>query len=154
MNDAKPAPGLSPFAQDHIKHYLESGGKEGHLWGSARAAYGGRSQTTLLLTVTGRKSGQRLIFPLIYGQAAGGYVVVASKGGAPQHPGWYLNLLANPKVEVQVGTSRFPAVARVLAGEERGAIWQHMVNQFPPYAEYQQNTAREIPVVMLEPAAM
>ena len=153
MAEAKPAPGLSDFALDHLRHYLESGGKEGHMWGSTRAAYGGRAQPTLLLTVTGRKSGERLIFPLIYGEAAGGYVVVASKGGSTQHPGWYLNLLADPKVDVQIATRKFQATARVLTGAERGAVWEQMVKQFAPYAEYQKTAGREIPVVVLIPAA-
>ena len=77
----------------------------------------------LLLTTTGRKSGERFIFPLFYGKTGDGYIVVASKGGAPQHPGWYRNLLANPDVDVQVGTTKLKARARTATGEERARFW-------------------------------
>src|SRR4051812_32311221 len=82
MNEAKPAPNLSEWGQDHVKRYLESGGKEGHIWGQGHPSYASGPQTMLLLTVTGRKSGQRLIFPMIYGEYEGRHIVVASKGGA------------------------------------------------------------------------
>ena len=77
--------------------------------------------------------------------------MVASKGGAPQHPGWYRNLLANPEVEVQVGTEKCKARARTATGEERGRLWQRALEFWPPYAEYQKKTEREIPVVVLDP---
>ena len=99
-----------------------------------------------------RKSGQKLIFPLFYGDTDnGGYIIVASKGGAPQHPGWYRNLLANPEVEVQVGTAKMKARARTATGEERRRLWQEALKFWPPYAEYQRKTEREIPVVVLDP---
>ena len=101
------------------------------------------------MTTTGRKSGERLIFPLIYGEAAGGYVVVASKAGADKHPSWYLNLEANPEVEVQVGGEVFTARALTVEGAERTRLWQRMVETFPRYAEYQERTARRLPVVVL-----
>jgi proline iminopeptidase len=81
---------------------------------------------------------------------AGGYFVVASKGGAPEHPGWYKNLLANPEVEVQVGTRHLKARARIAAGAERARLWEQALGFWPPYADYQQKTEREIPVVVLE----
>jgi len=88
--------------------------------------------------------------PLIYGEADGNYVIVASKGGAPEHPGWYLNLTAKPEVEVQVLANRFRAKARTVTGEERARLWQKMAAIYPPYNAYQKKTDREIPVVVLE----
>jgi proline iminopeptidase len=88
--------------------------------------------------------------PLIYGKTDKGYVVVASKGGAPQHPGWYLNLVAHPEVEVQVVAERFRAKARTATGEERVELWKKMALIYPPYNAYQAKTDREIPVVVLE----
>ena len=105
---------------------------------------------TLLLTTTGRRSGQPLVIPLIYGKADRGYVVIASKGGAPKHPGWYLNLVAQPEVGVQVIAERFRATALTATGEERADLWKKMVAIYPPYTEYQGKTDREIPVVVLE----
>ena len=95
----------------------------------------GRPEITvpsLLLTMTGRKSGERFIFPLFYGQAGDGYIVVASKGGAPQHPGWYRNILANPDVDVQVGTAKMTARARTATGEERARLWEKSLEFWPP----------------------
>ena len=94
--------------------------------------------TTLLLTTTGRKSGNALLLPLIYRPSGGGgYCVIASKGGAPAHPAWFLNLQANPDVHVQVASEKFDAVARVAEGEEREKLWQLMVDYYGPYADYQ-----------------
>ena len=114
----------------------------------------GRPEITvpsLLLTTTGRKSGGKFIFPLFYGTAGSSYFVVASKGGAPEHPGWYRNILANPDVEVQVGTAKMKARARTATGEERARLWEKSLEFWPPYADYQRKTEREIPVVVLEP---
>jgi deazaflavin-dependent oxidoreductase (nitroreductase family) len=105
----------------------------------------------LLLTTTGRKSGERFIFPLFYGKTGDSYIVVASKGGAPEHPGWYRNLVVNPEVDVQVATAKFKARARTATGEERAKLWQEALKFWPPYADYQKMTEREIPVVVLEP---
>ncbi|MBI6031142.1 nitroreductase family deazaflavin-dependent oxidoreductase, partial [Clostridium perfringens] len=79
---------------------------------------------SLLLTTTGRKSGEKFIFPLFYGKVSSSYVVVASKGGAPEHPGWYRNLVANPDVEIQVGTAKLQARARTAVGDERTRLWE------------------------------
>ena len=109
---------------------------------------------SLLLTTTGRKSGEQFIFPLFYGKTGDSYIViivVASKGGAPQHPGWYRNLLANPEVQVQVGTQKMKARARTATGEERTRLWQEALKFWPPYADYQRKTERQIPVVVLDP---
>ncbi|TMJ78379.1 MAG: nitroreductase family deazaflavin-dependent oxidoreductase [Alphaproteobacteria bacterium] len=137
---------------EHANRYLSSGGKEGHLY---KMTQPGRPEITvpsLLLTTTGRKSGEKFIFPLFYGDTGkGSYIVVASKGGAPQHPGWYRNLLANPEVEVQVGTAKMKARARTATGAERAKLWQEALKFWPPYADYQTKTEREIPVVVLDP---
>ena len=88
--------------------------------------------------------------PLIFGQSGPDYVVVASKGGAPAHPAWYLNLEANPDVEVQVKADKFKARARTATGTERAALWAKMVDIYPPYADYQKKTDRQIPLVVLQ----
>jgi proline iminopeptidase len=140
------------WIQKHVKQYLESGGKDGHMWDST-AVGGPGPLPTLLLTTTGRKSGQKHLVPLIYGKTEGGAVVIASKGGAPEHPGWYRNLTANPDVEVQVGTEKFRARASTVEGAERAKLWDEMVKIYPPYTDYQQKTARKIPVVLLKRSA-
>jgi deazaflavin-dependent oxidoreductase (nitroreductase family) len=108
--------------------------------------------TTLLLTTTGRRSGQARTTPLIYGRDGDRYVVVASRGGAPQHPAWYENLAAHPEVTVQVMADRFKARARTASAAERPALWKTMAAIWPPYDEYQAKTSRTIPVVVLERA--
>lgn len=144
---------LPDWIRDHLKRYLETDGEDGHLWD---ASLGGGSGMipTLILTTTGRKSGNALPLPLIYGELDGGYVVIASKGGAPTHPVWYLNLVAEPEVQVQVKAKKFRARARTASGAERATIWEQMVGIYAPYAEYQVRAGdREIPVVVLEPAS-
>ncbi|MCG8590776.1 MAG: nitroreductase family deazaflavin-dependent oxidoreductase [Proteobacteria bacterium] len=141
---------LPDWIREHVRRYLESDGADGHLWDSSFAG-GPGVVPTLLLTTTGRKSGKPKLLPLIYGKTDGGYAIVASKGGAPEHPAWYLNLTAQPEVAVQVEAKRFRARARTLAGAERRAVWDQMVEIYAPYTEYQQRTEREIPVVVLEP---
>ena len=141
---------LPGWIQDHLRRYLESDGEDGHMW-DASLAGGSGSVPTLLLTTTGRRSGEPRILPLIYGEAEGAYLVVGSKGGNPHHPSWYLNLVAEPEVGVQVGARRFRARARTAKGEERSALWKQMLGVWPAYAQYQERTGREIPVVVLEP---
>lgn len=131
------------FGQDHIERYVETGGAEGHDWQGTHC---------LLLTTTGVKSGQERIAPLIYGTRGDDYLVVASKGGAPEHPAWYVNLKADPKVRVQVKDDVFDAVARDGTASERDALWAIMVKEWPSYDEYQTKTDREIPVVVLSRA--
>ena len=151
MSQAEIAENLPGWIKNHLRRYLESNGEDGHLWDTSQG--GGLGLTpTLLLTTTGRKSGRALILPLIYGEADGNYVIIASKGGAPEHPAWYLNLVDNPTVEVQVKADCFSAKARVANGEERTKLWDQMVGVYPPYTEYQTRTEREIPVVVLERA--
>ena len=107
---------------------------------------------SLMLTTTGRRSGEKFVFPLYYGTTGDSYIVVASKGGAPDHPGWYKNLVANPDVEVQVGTKKLKAKARTVTDEERAKLWPVALKFWPPYADYAKKTEREIPVVVLDPA--
>ena len=122
---------------------MESGGKDGHIW---------EGVTTLLLTTTGRRSGEQRTTPLIYGRDGDRYLVVASRGGAPEHPGWYQNLAAHPEIQVQVMADRFKARTRTATSAERPALWKTMAAIWPAYDEYQARTAREIPVVIIERA--
>ena len=138
---ANSRPELPDWIADHVKKYLETNGTDGHIW---------RGVPTLLLTTTGRRSGESLLLPLIYGQDGANYLVVASKGGAPVHPGWYQNLVANPEVEVQVGAEKFKAHARTATAAEKPALWEKMAAIWPAYNEYQQRTPRAIPIVILE----
>jgi proline iminopeptidase len=136
---------------EHTKRYLASGGTDGHIYKMTQPGRPELQVPSLLLTTTGRKSGERFIFPLFYGTEGDSYFVIASKGGAPQHPGWYRNILADPDVEVQAGTVKTKARARTASGAERARLWQKSLEFWPPYADYQQKTEREIPVVVLDP---
>jgi|SRR6516162_7568026 len=124
MTDAKLAPNLPGWMVEHAHRYLSSGGTDGHMHKPTQPGRPDITVPSLLLTTTGRKSGEKFIFPLYYGKTGDSYIVVASKGGAPQHPGWYRNLVANPDVEVQVGTQKMKARARTATGEERTRLWQ------------------------------
>lgn len=135
--------GARPWVREHLERYLQTDGEDGHIW---------RGVPTLLLTTTGRKSGEPYTTPLIYGEDAGRYVVVASRGGAPSHPQWYRNLDANPSVGLQVAAQKFQATARTASPDEKPALWALMTGIYPPYDEYQAATEREIPVVILERA--
>ena len=151
MAEAKLAPNLPQWMIDHANRYVSSGGTEGHIYTVTPPGYAQMDVPSLLLTTTGRKSGEKFIFPLFYGETGDSYIIVASKGGAPEHPGWYRNLLAHPEVEVQVGTKHFKARARTASGTERAQLWQQALEFWPPYADYQKKTEREIPVVVLDP---
>ena len=129
------------FGQEHVRRYLQTDGAEGHDW---------QGTTVLILTTTGRRSGEPRSTPLIYGRRGEDHVVVASKGGAEEHPAWYLNLSEQPDVTVQVRGDRFKAHARTVTGEEKPDLWRMMTGRWPPYAEYQRKTRRDIPVVVLE----
>jgi deazaflavin-dependent oxidoreductase (nitroreductase family) len=131
----------SLFGDDHIAKYEASHGEVGYLWNGA---------TCVVLHTKGRKTGELRKFPLIYGQRGDDLVLIASKGGAPEHPGWYLNLLADPDVAVQVKAEVFPVHARTAEGAERQQLWDLMLQQWPDYDDYQARTDREIPVVVLE----
>lgn len=138
------------FVAAHLRTYLESGGKEGHLWDASVAGEGLGPTPTLLLTTIGRKSGQKRTTPLIYGAVGADIVVIGSKGGSETHTSWFRNLQANPTAEIQIGTAHFKVRARIATGQERARIWQHMLKVYPPYQDYQNKTKREIPVVVLE----
>ncbi|MFG1701008.1 nitroreductase family deazaflavin-dependent oxidoreductase [Nonomuraea sp. NPDC049309] len=129
------------YGKEHVQRYQETDGAEGHDWNNT---------TVLLLTTKGRKSGKPVTTPLIYQRFGDDYLVVASKGGAPDHPQWYKNLLANPEVEVQVKADKFRARARTAEPSEKPEMWRTMVRAWPDYEEYQKKTDREIPVVVLE----
>jgi deazaflavin-dependent oxidoreductase (nitroreductase family) len=137
----EPARQLPGWIVDHMRKYVETDGKDGHIWNGV---------PTLLLTTTGRKSKQPLMLPLIYGKDGDRHVIVASKGGDPNHPAWYLNLVAQPKVQVQVGAAKFAANARTATAKERPALWKLMAKIWPAYDDYQKKTDREIPLVVLE----
>lgn len=130
------------FGEEHVRRYRETGGEVGHIW------RGGTK--ILLLTTKGRKTGNATTSPLIYASDGDRYVVIASKGGAPAHPGWYLNLSKDPAVIVQVMGDVFPARAYTAEGEERERLWKLATQQWPDYDEYAKKTDREIPVVVLE----
>ena len=107
---------------------------------------------TLLLITTGKKSGKKRPLPLIYKQVGDNYVIIASKGGAPAHPSWYVNLVSTPECEIHVGRNQMQAVARTASGAEREALWAELAEIYPPYNDYQKSAGdREIPVVVLEP---
>jgi deazaflavin-dependent oxidoreductase (nitroreductase family) len=132
------------YGQEHVARYEATDGEEGHDW---------RGTQTLILTTTGRKSGAPRKAPLIYGEHGDDLLVVASKGGSPEPPAWYVNLQADPEVDVQVWGERFKARARDATPEEKPELWKVMTAEWPDYDEYQTRTDREIPVVVLERAA-
>lgn len=134
-------PDLTLLNESHIAKYRETDGEVGYIWNGA---------TCLLLTATGRSSGQPRTVALIYAADSDRCIVVASKGGAPDHPNWYKNLSADPTVEVQVKGDVFAATARTVVGEERDRCWAIAAEQWPNYNQYQERTARVIPVVVLE----
>jgi deazaflavin-dependent oxidoreductase (nitroreductase family) len=129
------------FGTEHVERYRETDGAEGHEW---------QGTQTLLLTTTGRKSGEARTTPLIYAPYGDAYTVIASKGGSDEPPAWYLNLSENPDVEVQIKGDVFKARARTASAEEKPGTWATMVAEWPAYDDYQRSTEREIPVVVLE----
>ena len=139
-----------PWIKEHIALY-RSDPEKAHMWDSTPLG-GPGLLPTLLLTTRGRKSGEARALPLIYGELGASYVVIASKGGMPDHPLWFRNLEADASCELQAGAKKLSARARVAEGEERERIWKQMVEVYPPYVDYQKNTERTIPVVVLDPA--
>jgi deazaflavin-dependent oxidoreductase (nitroreductase family) len=129
------------FGQEHVERYQATDGEEGHYWQGTLA---------LLLTTTGRKSGEKRTTPLIYGRRGDDVMIVASKGGSDEPPAWFHNIEADPEVEVQIKGDKFRAKARVATPEERPEVWRTMAGYWPDYDAYQGNTDREIPVVILE----
>ncbi len=140
-----------PWIAEHIELY-RTDPEKAHMWDSSPLG-GPGLLPTLLLTTTGRKSGEPRALPLIYGEAGNGNVIIASKCGMPNHPIWYLNLEANPDCELMVGSKPVSARARTAEGEERERLWAEMAKIYPPYDDYQKNAgSRRIPVVVLDPA--
>lgn len=135
-------PDFSLFGDEHVRQYEATGGTVGHDWNGT---------SCLILRVHGRKTGQLRKFPLIYGMDGGDYVLVASKGGYPKHPGWYENLVANPDCEVQVRDQVLPVRARTGTPADKARVWPIMTKQWPDYDNYQAGSSREIPVVLLTP---
>lgn len=136
-------PDLLLVGDDHVRAYRETGGETGYLWNGV---------PTLLLTVTGRRTGRALTSALIFGRDGGNYLVVASMGGAPRHPSWYLNLQANPAATIQVRADELAVVARTASADEKPRLWKIMTEVWPNYDVYQSRTDRDIPVVLLTPA--
>jgi deazaflavin-dependent oxidoreductase (nitroreductase family) len=140
------------WQQRHLKAYRETEGKIGHFVDFT--PFGGPPEVPcLILETTGRKSGTPQLLPLIYGEDSKNFVIVASKGGAPKHPAWFLNLESSSAVKFQVGGKKFSGKAVVAPSTERLRLYDMMTKIYPAYAEYQQNTDREIPVVLLKPEA-
>ena len=135
-------PDFTLFGNEHVRQYEATGGKIGHDWNDT---------SCLVLRTTGRKSGKGRKFPLIYGRDGNDYVVVASKGGAPDHPGWYKNLVAHPEAEIQVWDKVIPVTARTGSAADKARVWSTMTAQWPDYDKYQKSTQRDIPVVLLHP---
>ena len=138
---AKPAVDLSLLGEEHVRVYRETNGERGYIWNGA---------PILLLTTTGRQSGEARTIPIIFSRYGDSYVIMGSRGGSPTHPAWYLNILANPQVELQVKADKFAAVARTAESPEREAIWKEALKVWPRYEDYQSRTTRQIPVVVIE----
>lgn len=135
-------PDLLLLGDDHVRAYRESGGEVGYLWNGV---------PTLLLTATGRRTGRKLTSPLIFARDGDDYLIVASMGGAPRHPNWFLNLQAKPEAEIQVKAETLPVVARAASATEKPRLWKIVTDVWPNYDVYQSRTDRDIPVVVLSP---
>lgn len=135
-------PDLALVGADHVAAYRETAGEVGYLWNGV---------PTLLLTVTGRRSRQPRTSALIFGRDGADYLVVASMGGAPNHPQWYRNLQSDPVAHVQVRDQQFDVAARTADPDEKPALWRIMTGIWPNYDAYQARTGRDIPVVVLTP---
>jgi len=136
-------PSPEQWVRDQVELYERSGGTEGTTM---------RGMPVVILTTRGAKSGKVRKTPLMRVEHEGTYAVVASLGGAPTHPVWYHNVVADPRVELQDGPVRQDMTAREVTGEEKAVWWKRAVEAFPDYAAYQRKTDREIPVFVLEPA--
>lgn len=136
-------PSSMQMAREQVEVYESSGGTEGTTL---------NGMPVIVLTTRGSKSGKIRKSPLMRVEHEGVYAAVASLGGAPKHPVWYHNIKADPRVELQDGPERQDMIAREVTGEEKTAWWNRAVEAFPPYAEYQTKTDREIPVFLLEPS--
>ena len=138
-------PSPSQWVRDQVELYESSGGTKG-------TTLADTGLPVILLTTVGAKSGKIRKTPLMRVEHDGVYAVVASQGGAPTHPVWYFNVQADPHVELQDGPRKWDLTAREVTGDEKAAWWERAVAAYPPYAEYQTKTDRQIPVFVLEPA--
>jgi deazaflavin-dependent oxidoreductase (nitroreductase family) len=136
-------PDISLLGEEHVRQYQATNGEVGYLWNGV---------PILLLSTTGRRSGQPRTTPRIFGRDADDYLVIASLGGAPKNPSWYVNLQANPRAEIQVKAEQIPVIARTASDDEKPRLWRIMTEQWPNYDVYQSRTDREIPVVVLSPS--
>jgi len=134
---------ITLIGEEHVRQYRETDGETGYLWNGA---------TACLLTTKGRKSGEERTIAIIFKQVGDRYAIIASKGGAPAHPLWYLNILADPHVKMQIKGERFDGIARTAEGAERDELWAASLEQWPNYDVYQSRTERKIPVVVVEKA--
>jgi deazaflavin-dependent oxidoreductase (nitroreductase family) len=139
-------PSSSQWVRDQVEQYERSGGNEA-------TTLADTGMPVIIVTNLGAKSGKIRKTPLMRVEHDGRYAAVASKGGAPEHPVWYYNLVAHPEVELQDGPVKQDMVARLVNGEEKAQWWEWAVAAYPPYADYQKNTDREIPLFVLEPVA-
>lgn len=135
-------PDLAMVGAEHVRRYRETDGEVGYTWNGV---------PTLLLTTTGKRSGEPRTSALIFGRDGDDYLVIASQGGAPTHPNWYHNLQANPRAQIQVRSEHIPVVARTAGAEEKPRLWKVMTDAWPNYDVYQSRTDREIPLVVLTP---
>jgi len=142
--DGEYEPSTQQWVRDQVELIESSGGTQGNDM---------RGMPVVVVTNRGAKSGKLRKTPLMRVEHDGLYAIVASQGGAPDHPSWHFNLLAEPVVELQDATLRQDMTARELTGDERAQWWRRAVEAFPPYREYQFKTRREIPVWLLEPLA-
>jgi deazaflavin-dependent oxidoreductase (nitroreductase family) len=141
MAEHEQAPRETGWQAEHAKRYIATDGEDGHMWNGV---------PTLLLTTKGARSGKPYTTPLIYGRDGERYLIVASIGGAPQHPQWYRNLVADPDVGIQVGAEKFNALARTATPEEKPPLWSLMASVYPAYEDMQKRTTRDIPVIIIE----
>jgi deazaflavin-dependent oxidoreductase (nitroreductase family) len=132
---------ITLMGDEHVRQYRETNGDIGYIWNGA---------TTLLLTTKGRKSGEDRTIPIIFTKVGDAYVIIGSKGGAPTHPAWVLNIMSDPQVKVQIKGDRFDAHARIAESPERERVWAECIKGWPNYDIYQTRTERVIPVVMIE----
>ncbi|MGZ4740840.1 MAG: nitroreductase family deazaflavin-dependent oxidoreductase, partial [Ilumatobacteraceae bacterium] len=139
----EPLDSAMDWVAEHTRKYVETGGDEGYMW---------RGYPTIVLTTTGRKSGALRRNALIFGRDGDDYILVGSFGGRPQHPLWYLNLVADPSVTIQERSEVKRCVAETVGeGEVRDRLWAQMVAIYPPYADYQAKTERRIPIIRARP---
>ncbi len=137
------APDLELLGPEHVRRYRETNGEVGYIWNGV---------PTLLLTTIGRRTGEARTTPLIFGRDEEDFLVVASMGGAPTHPNWYRNLLAQPSADIQVRADRISVTAATAGDAEKPRLWKIVTDAWPNYDVYQSRTDRVIPLVVLTPA--